>query len=49
MCFRVSLNVFLLLCCSVMLFGFSFQCQAKRLAGKNVSDMSYFVSNGRKL
>jgi len=53
----MTLVFVLILCCSIfcyecmfafVVFVFVFRYQAKRLAGKNVSEMTYFVSGARK-
>jgi len=41
----ISLQVHVCFCCVTITFNF-FQYQPKRLAGKNVSEMTYFVSDG---
>ena len=44
MCFCVSLDHFRFVL--LVLLGLAFSVQAKRLAGKNVSEVTYFVSSG---
>jgi len=44
--FRVSLGHFVLVLLAFVVFDLVFQYLAERLAGKNVSEITYFVSSG---
>ena len=46
MLFRVSLGHFVLVLLAFVVFDLVFQYLAERLAGKNVSEITYFVSSG---
>ena len=43
---RPSLGHFVLVLLAFVVLGLVFQYLAKRLAGKNISEMTYFVSSG---
>jgi len=43
----ISLDYFVLVLFSFVVLGLVLQYYAKRLAGKNVSEMTYFVSSGK--